>query len=342
LSDRPGSSGRLGAPLVIGTPVVEFEPRPQRTRGYRPDLAADGWSTEHFAVRAASVRGYQHRHDGTPRQDDFALAWHAGAGAVIVAVADGVSGAELGHLGATLACRTAVEQVSRLLDADPRPQPDWREVLRCAAWALVEHAGQQAGAGDAPAEWAERWLATTLVLALVLPGPDGTALVSAARVGDSAAWVLREGSGWAGVFDVSPGDAAAAGAAVVSAAVTALPRLPAEVAGVTVELPAGAVLLVGTDGVGTALGSGAGPVGDALAASLAGRPSPLEFAHLLDFSRETFDDDRTLVAVWPVPPVPPAGPVDPTDADQRAAAELAAAGLTPEELAIAGLGAAEP
>lgn len=32
------------------------------------------------------------------------------------------------------------------------------------------------------------------------------------------------------------------------------------------------------------------------------RPSPpslIEFAHAVDFSRETFDDDRTLVAVWP-------------------------------------------
>jgi hypothetical protein len=28
-------------------------------------------------------------------------------------------------------------------------------------------------------------------------------------------------------------------------------------------------------------------------------PSLIEFAHMVDFSRETFDDDRTLVAVWP-------------------------------------------
>jgi hypothetical protein len=29
-------------------------------------------------------------------------------------------------------------------------------------------------------------------------------------------------------------------------------------------------------------------------------------AHLLDFSRETFDDDRTLVALWPRLPGPEA------------------------------------
>lgn len=330
-------SDRLGAPLVIGTPVAEFEPRPPTVRGYRPDLAADGWSTAGFAVRAASVRGYQHRHDGTPRQDDFALAWHPSTDALVLAVADGVSGADLSHLGATLACRTAVEQLLRLLDGSPAPDPDWREVLRCAGWALVEYAGQQADSVNSAAEWAERRLASTLVAAVVLPGPDGTARALVARVGDSSAWVL-DGGGWAEVF----GGGAAGG--VVTAAVTALPRVPAEVAGAVVDLPAGAVLLVGTDGVGTALGDGTGPVGDALAAGLAGRPSPVQLAHLLDFSRETFDDDRTLVAVWPLPPpepepaaaVPAAAAADPT-ADRRAAAELIAAGLSPEELAIAGL-----
>ena len=33
-------------------------------------------------------------------------------------------------------------------------------------------------------------------------------------------------------------------------------------------------------------------------------PSLIEFAHAVDFSRETFDDDRTLVAVWPRKQVP--------------------------------------
>jgi hypothetical protein len=32
---------------------------------------------------------------------------------------------------------------------------------------------------------------------------------------------------------------------------------------------------------------------------LAEPPPILGLAHAVDFSRETFDDDRTLVAVWP-------------------------------------------
>jgi hypothetical protein len=42
-------------------------------------------------------------------------------------------------------------------------------------------------------------------------------------------------------------------------------------------------------------------VGQLFAEHLHIPPPALAFAHLLDFSRETFDDDRTLVAVWPLP-----------------------------------------
>lgn len=296
LSERTGWS-----PLVIGTPVARFEPRPPRSRTYRPDTAVDGWSTGRLVVRGASVRGYQHRHDGTPRQDDFAIAWHPATDAVIVAVADGVSEAELAHVGATLACRTAVEQLSRWLDGESdrendggsEGEPDWSDVLRCASWALVEFAKGQPASGpdDGDAERAERLLATTLVAAVLRPNDDGSATVTAVRAGDSTAWLLA-GQDWTELFATDTDD-------VLTTAVTALPRLAAEVAAATVEVPAGGVLLVGTDGVGMAVGDGRGPVGSALAAGVESPPAPLDFGYLLDFSRETFDDDRTLVAVWP-------------------------------------------
>lgn len=282
------------SPLVIGTPVVQFEPRPPRSRTYRPDTAVDGWSTGRLVVRGASVRGYQHRHDGTPRQDDFAITWHAATDAVIVAVADGVSDAELAHVGATLACRTAVEQLLRWLDDGGDGEPDWADVLRCASWGLVEFAGAQPASGpDEPAaERAERLLATTLVAAVLRPNDDGSATVSAARAGDSTAWLLH-GSDWAELFTADDDE-------MVATVVTALPRLPEKVATATAELPAGGVLLVGTDGVGVPVGDGRGQVGTALATGVTSPPSPLELGYLLDFSRETFDDDRTLVAVWPL------------------------------------------
>ncbi|WP_460394962.1 protein phosphatase 2C domain-containing protein [Actinophytocola sediminis] len=286
------------SPLVIGTPVARFEPRPPRSRTYRPDTVVDGWSTGGLVVRGGSVRGYQHRHDGTPRQDDFAIAWHEGTGAVVVAVADGVSEAELAHVGATLACRTAIDQLLRWLDGGGDPgAPDWQDVLRCASWALVEFAAGQPAAGpdEQDAERAERLLATTLVAAVVLANEDGSATVTAARAGDSTAWLLR-GQDWTELF--AAGDADANGE-LLATSVTALPRLSAEVATATVTLPADGVLLIGTDGVGVPVGDGRGLVGTALATGVASPPPPLDFGYLLDFSRETFDDDRTLVAVWP-------------------------------------------
>ena len=67
------------------------------------------------------------------------------------------------------------------------------------------------------------------------------------------------------------------------------------------RLAAEAVLLVGTDGIGDPLGDGSGKVGELFARMLAQPPPPLALAHLLDFSRDTFDDDRTLIAIWQRP-----------------------------------------
>ena len=49
------------------------------------------------------------------------------------------------------------------------------------------------------------------------------------------------------------------------------------------------------------LGTGHGGVGNLFRDVLTGPcvPSLIEFARAVDSSRETFDDDRTLVAVWP-------------------------------------------
>ena len=91
-----------------------------------------------------------------------------------------------------------------------------------------------------------------------------------------------------------------AGAVVDGAVSTPLPALPPILprpASVTLE--PGHVLLVGTDGFGDPLGTGRGEVGMAFAGELREPPGTLRFASLLDFSRETYDDDRTLVALWP-------------------------------------------
>src|SRR5438105_4940183 len=89
-------------------------------------------------VRAAvPVRGYAHRYDGTPRQDDLAVAAHPATRAVVFAVADGVSAAEHSHIGATVACRAAVDSALDQLDRGSEGI-NWQQLVNGVAWQLVE------------------------------------------------------------------------------------------------------------------------------------------------------------------------------------------------------------
>lgn len=288
------------APIVIGNPVPAFEPRPiteaYRRNPYRPDTALDGWSTGTFSVRGGSVRGYLHRYEGTPRQDDFAVAARAGGRQLVAAVADGVSQAAQSHLGSTAAVRYACQWLDRML-AEPVAATDWRALVEATAWTLVE----QARAIDpecADAAMAEQMLATTLACAVVEAGADGEVSAHVISIGDSGAWLLTH----SGYVPVAGGKTEADGG-ISSSAVSGLPRIPRNVTATKVVLAEGDVLLLGTDGFGDPLGGGDGAVGQLFAGLLhPGPPTLTEFGHALDFSRETFDDDRTLVAIWPAMP----------------------------------------
>ena len=276
--------------IAVGTPAPDFEPLPADSLSYRPDTVADGWSTNDFTVRLASVRGYGHRYGGLPRQDDAAVIHHRDSGAVVFAVADGVSSAPLAHIGATAACRAAVTTV--VADLDAGSPVDWAKVVEHAAWQVVQQACVVLGLERADAERAETEMATTLITGVVRPGATGPDMAMV-QVGDSSAWVFREGR-YRPLFDPK----AAPDSAVVGSAVTALPRVP-EIGVRGGTLAFDEVLLVGTDGFGDPLGDGDGRVGAHFAARLAWPRPPLAFARDVDFSRETFDDDRTLLAIWP-------------------------------------------
>ncbi|MBS2965365.1 protein phosphatase 2C domain-containing protein [Actinocrinis puniceicyclus] len=277
------------APIVVDRPTTEFEPKPPGAR-HLPDTEFDGWSTAHATVRLASVRGYSHRYYGKPRQDHVEACVHAATGTVLFAVADGVSSAEEAEVGARLACGTALAVMTEHLDAGHAPQ--WREVLRTAADQLLMAAARRYGRAIDPAE-AEKLFATTLVAGFATPAPEGLT-ASMARIGDSGAWLLAEGQ-----YRPALGAKDDPAAAVVSSAVHPLPRVPDPPDQTQLTLVPGQVLLVGTDGFGDALGDGRGQVGRLFAQWLAQPPPARGLAHLLDFSRETFDDDRTLLALWP-------------------------------------------
>ncbi|MGA8546862.1 MAG: protein phosphatase 2C domain-containing protein [Mycobacterium sp.] len=247
-----------------------------------------------MTVRGVSQRGHLHRYNGAPRQDDFAL-HHLPNGRVIVFVADGVSGAPQSHLGASTAIKQAAEWLHSHL-GDDVSNTDWLALLKSAAWALNERAQSLLGLDVPDPVRAEQELATTLVCAVIEPTGTDTLRAYLVSAGDSVAWLLS-----AGQFIEIIGGKSVPAAGIASSAVVGLPRVPAEVTPKVVDVAIDDVLLIGTDGIGDPLGAGQGGVGDLFREVLTkpSVPSLIEFAHAVDFSRETFDDDRTLVAVWP-------------------------------------------
>ncbi|MFF7360220.1 protein phosphatase 2C domain-containing protein [Streptomyces sp. NPDC008125] len=281
--------------IPVGEPGYAFEPKPPVAPSYRPDTVHDGWSTDEVTVRLASVRGYAHRYEGRPREDDVAVAVHGPTQNVVFAVADGVSSAEQSSIGSALACRGAVNEILKQLDSGASAL-DWPHVVRTAAWQLVARAaGGREPEGAYSAE-AERKYATTLVTGVVQVDGYGVPVVTLVQVGDSGAWLLDGGRG---SYERLLTTKDSHGAEVLSSAVTPLPRVPTPLRVQKAVLGPASVLLVGTDGFGDALGDGTGSVGALFLRHLRTPPPARGLAHLLDFSRETFDDDRTLLAVWP-------------------------------------------
>lgn len=277
-------------PFVIGEAAVPFEAGLSSGEPYRPDTIVDGGTVFGLTVRAASVRGLGKRFSGRPRQDDVCLGRHEPTRTLIAAVADGVSGAARSDLAAALAVRHAVAAVARQLDRGE--DLDWQQVFGQAAWALVEEHRRASGERDASGEQAAVTLSTTLLVAAVRAGDHGGAHVQLAHVGDSPASLLAKGR-----FEPLLGSAAAG--TLVGGAVQALPRA-AGAAGVTrCELRSPGVLVLSTDGFAMPLAEGDGEVGSVFARELVRAPAILDFARLLDFSRATYDDDRSLIAVWP-------------------------------------------
>ena len=275
-------------PVTLGEPAFAVEPRLAPAEPYRPDTIADGGIAFGLTVRAASVRGLSKRYTGGPRQDDLCLRLHTDSETLIAAVADGVSGASRSDLGAALAVRYAAAGVARQLD-DGCESVDWAPVFEQAAWALVEEHRRASGDVSAGVERAAGVLATTLLVAAVR-GSD----VQVAAVGDSPAFVLVGKE-----YDALVGSTVCADG-LVGGGVESLPRFGGVTAVQTARrrLDQGSVLLLCTDGLARPLAGGSGEVGLALARELARPPDVVDFARLLDFSRSTYDDDRSLIAVW--------------------------------------------
>lgn len=281
--------------IAVDVPGMEFEARPPSQYAFDfPDSECEGWSTDDLTVRFASVRGAKHRYYRQPRQDAARAAVHEATDSIVFAVADGVSSAAESHQGAIEVCRASVERILHLLDKVPGPL-DPADVAAHAAERLRQLAQWRLGVTEpGPADVA-RLYATTLVAGAVRPTAEGLS-VELFRIGDSGAWLLdRVGGGYRPLFGTKTGS----DTLLVTNEVSPLPRIPDRLETATGRLEASWTLLVGTDGFGDPLGEGDGQVGALFAHHLSTPPPPLWLGHVLDFTRETFDDDRTLLVLWP-------------------------------------------
>ena len=265
-----GDPGRAAAEVSAGAPV---------RRPWCPDIVADAADVPGLTVRAASCRGVLHRKYGTSRQDSYSMSWQQDSTALFITVCDGVGSLEMSQDAAEWVTLRMAEAVRR----DESGTLDWQAAFATLSAELAELAAVRGP------------MATTVVSACVTP-VDGRFRAEIAWVGDSAAYLLGPG-GWevagGSVKSVDPD-----GAPLVTTT-WALPNHAVEAQTAVVEFGCDTALFLMTDGLADPLGAGTGEVGQTLASWWATPPDPFTLAAQAAFARRSFDDDRTVVGVWP-------------------------------------------
>lgn len=294
--------GRSGAPDTLGPAQRAADGEAQLFRGdgaHAPDTVIDHGEYAGLTVRAASVRGTYGRYVGGAREDDYALGRSDDGRWLVVALADGLTSASASHLAATLAVRTALQQTLRLLAEGPVDRLELHGVFQSAAYQLrrgAEPMLQRKGL-EPTADHIAGLFATTLLVAVVPTERAPGEPVRLARVGDSNAWRLGSG-GWEPLLTPKLDDAP-----VTSSAVNALPRLPERVESAVADIDANHTLVLASDGVTDPFGPAhEGAVADYLRARWHPvLPEPLEFARHVSFRGQSWDDDRTAIAIANIP-----------------------------------------
>jgi hypothetical protein len=274
-----------------------------RTSASAADAAyrADGGDGERWRIRAATVAGVRHRLDGRRCDDAFAWALLPASvltGAVVVAVADGVSATPQAALAAEAAVAAACAGADGGVGGTGGGGVGGTGVgvggggesapfALCAAALGAADLAVRKAVGDVTKG------ATTLVVVVVAPGGQW----AASRIGDSDALILTGSGAWRPVFDEAD---PAVDEGVRSGATDALPGAMAVRHSAEGQLGDDEVLVLLTDGVAGPLRDGPTTVAVGLAEGLRVAPGALELALLIDFARQGCHDDRTVLALWPV------------------------------------------
>jgi serine/threonine protein phosphatase PrpC len=293
-------------PYSVGDPgraAGHVVPYPDRENWHRRDSVFDGVtlgvtrSGRRLVLRAASVRGLSHRAYGKPRQDEYGYRITPDGRYLVLCVADGLSSGPRSHLAAEVAVRTGTALLVTALAGTTPAELDWEQIVGEVAGHIVVYARKRLPDGaEMTVDDIVGWMGTTATYAVV-DLADEVLDVHAVMVGDSSVWVLRA-DGWQPLSEVKN-----AGADVATSAVEALPQVgQRDRVRLHTKVGAGEALVLMTDGVGDPLGDGDGEVGAFLGAAWRTPPHEVEFVGQVGFSRRTFDDDRTVIAVWPAVP----------------------------------------
>jgi serine/threonine protein phosphatase PrpC len=300
--EEPGDRAvaRFPAPAVlVGNPRLGSAPsKPPRAKRSPADSILDGAQFAGFTVRAASLRGDEHRYNCDPRQDSIGL-WaldrppglDSGDDLLLMCVADGVGNCPLSHLGSSEACWLLRQHVEAHIAALTSAKET--EVLRACQRVIDEVAAGLRVLADSHG-LAAKEVSTTLTAGLVVPvkkrsGVAADALVF--RVGDSPGFLLRK-SEWIPIASKSSDEDD-----VYSTGTDALPTRPETCQVETHRLLAGDMLMLCSDGLSGPMNSE--NVLGQLAEWWGGHaPSLPEFYWQMSFRAQTYGDDRSAVCVW--------------------------------------------
>jgi len=251
------------------------------------------------ATYVASVIGQSHSHDGTIREDAYALG-EPDADIGVVAVSDGVGSTRNSHAAALLVAETAVEIAMSWSNRTNWSQVSWsalgRELIETISRALrtspLEQISQllPAGIAPAPSDGAKgAQPAATLAAAVYRREPSGGLRVLWANYGDSAILHLA-GSHWhwqAGQPDRK------------NSATPALPGRPGPLTLGEFILGSGECLVLASDGFADAIASAPKELARAIYSAAADGVTAAQFATLLEFEVAGLFDDKTLLVIAP-------------------------------------------
>ncbi|WP_187399621.1 protein phosphatase 2C domain-containing protein [Micromonospora sp. AP08] len=281
-------AGKPSKPTALHVPV--------QLLSWTSGVAADGGLFAGLTARVATIRGRAHQFHGERGQDAFGLSATRDGRWVVGAVADGLGSTVHADQAAQTAVRSVVKIASDIVDDVPPARWEWNMILR-EVGRSVEVATRSLGRPLPAANPARRQRplgppATTLTVVVVpANGVAGTGVV--VGVGDSPAYLLRSGA-WRRLL---PQDSQPASAGADNAT-DALPAAAPAMRLVSFDWRPGDLVVVASDGFGNALAGGGTPLGAALAEAWQEPPSLLGFLRDVDFRLSTFNDDRTVLALW--------------------------------------------